>query len=204
MKYEVGEKYLVPCVRNEPVLLPAHKDEELCVTNAERMHYHLDWRFKPGEPNLYRALMVIDPVEYREMYCYREEIPRHDGFIFASAILIWRYRHKRVECGLCPHKKLIVQENGLCTGHGLRWKPDGTIAHEGKLYFQFDDSEHKFPVSLPTSIYTFESDYNIKELHLMCGDEIIARANGPMGFYRNGDQFRYTNEAKCDVTGVIE
>lgn len=99
----------VPTVRGVPVLLPGHRDTDLC---ERRLHYHIDRRYS----NLSGA--VLDgPIVYKDMVKLREL--EYDGPDTMWLIILKQGYGTRSKCHVCPHRGLELNGNGRCPGHGL-------------------------------------------------------------------------------------
>ena len=140
-KLVVGQKYKIPTIRGEPVLLPKHTDPEFF--NFDKEHYHLDYRFVPDAlPNLRTVLAAYDsPVVYEDRECVRESHPVHPGFVFSLWHMMIHYRWSSLKCGICPHKGIKTGE-GSCPGHGLIWDSEGLLKHRNcRLYVRLNHSQ---------------------------------------------------------------
>lgn len=118
----------VPVINGVAILLPLHSDKHHCLKGGESLHAHIDWRFQPGEPDMFKAIPA-SPIswEYREQI--RDVHPIHPGFIFATWAMMCEYRWSKLSCDRrCPHQGIIVSEE-RCPGHGLIWDNEGRLKH---------------------------------------------------------------------------
>jgi ferredoxin len=132
--YEIGKRYMVPCVRLTkffsawgigeyvPVLLAKHEDTE--IVNFPWQHYHIDWRFvgerefkyvadnRIGNSGVYglvvseqHAVCHEEPPVYRRKVCKRE-MPDWPHHIakWAEALDAEYADKKLTACGKCPHR----------------------------------------------------------------------------------------------------
>jgi len=128
-------------VDGKPVIGPAHVDNThfLCTPK----HWHLDSRFVDAarsreavsanprfgqpvhKPHVCTTEGVVDwpPGNFAEDYLEKNAVG------MATMALYLGYNKTKALCGICPHKGMPIQ-GGLCSGHRLRWLPDGTVAHK--------------------------------------------------------------------------
>lgn len=152
--YEVGKFYLVPCIRKPfyahipnrsdwmPVLLPAHKDEDL--VKGSGLHLHYDFRFTDKPPRLEtvdlgRVHLILDrespnsAIQYRRKKCRREmpqDYPTHLPKWFPE--LQRQYACAKLVDDICPHRGVNLTGCGdeyvTCPAHGLTWhRPSGEL-----------------------------------------------------------------------------
>lgn len=127
----VGQDYLVPCIADVPVVGEPHSDFDHFNCSAPS-HYHTDSRFIDVEDVGFHAM--VDRGVKPDMgikTCIRStpvDWPR-DRFGMTQIALHLDYHDKHPVCGRCPHKGMPIQ-NGICSGHRLKWDADGTIHHK--------------------------------------------------------------------------
>jgi len=148
----VGETYLVPSIDGDPVVGTPHVDHDhfQCTPN----HWHLDGRFVP----LSRARTAIAargqvPVHAPHVCLFPEPSPwpqgnHGDDYLRRNAVgmvtmaLYLGHNARKAVCGVCPHKGMPIH-NGVCSGHRLKWLPDGTIAHKPPYTIQIRGTDNK-------------------------------------------------------------
>lgn len=136
----VGQIYMVPVLNGQPVIGDPHVDEDHF--NYTSRHYHMDSRFMcltdnnghvaDGAILEHRRSGSLGLPKLEPRMCISTEVtpwPSTQLFALSTMSLYADYGHCTVKNGVCPHKGMPIQ-NGVCTGHRLKWCPDGTSQHK--------------------------------------------------------------------------
>lgn len=188
-----GKRYLVPVVNSTPVLLPGHTDHEFeCLTNGLIFHYHYDWRFLDGVPDLSWVTRGTASPVMIERECYRETHPNGNQNLMFMRRELYRLG-KCAKNGICGHKGLQIDEStGQCPGHGLKYNPDGSLKYRFEdIRYAINDQrvvghEHGFKEVM-------EKDSICQEVRLVCGEDVISvyKLDQPPQFMA-GDTFNFS------------
>lgn len=136
--FVVGHRYKIPTVGDTPIIGTPHSDTGYLVEVGQ--HYHIDNRFTQFVERT--RVCYPGPVEMKVHYCWRAELVPVMLPSFLMALTL-AFNERKLACRLCPHRGMPVI-NGVCSGHSLQWKADGSIKWKApyRLTLECDGEEY--------------------------------------------------------------
>jgi hypothetical protein len=136
----IGEIYSVPCIGGRPIVGEPHVDNDHF--NHTPCHYHVDSRFENG-PSIEFDACKPGRIKHQPMLCIRDQpVDWTSSRMTLTTIALYLRYNSVTVTNRCPHKRMPIH-NGVCSGHRLKWLPDGTIAHKPPYSLVLKSDDHR-------------------------------------------------------------